>query len=414
MSLVIRIASITKKYGTNFIANIFQQCLRFIIMYMAAKQLGPKEFGIVSLLIMISSYLMNANFGAVNGLKRQIPVSYSRQGENVARDAFYSVFNFNIVSTLVVSLVVAGILLLRTDYDIFTCAVLVLLSLSVNVYFSVQTYFTATASWKDLFKLQLTCGLLLVGALVSLFFSDYLILLLAYSGAFLFASLRFFLKAPVRFSFDSQIVRDNIYIGFPIMIAGLIYFLFQTTDRLIISRYYLKEEFGFYSFAWLLAMSLNLIVSLASELILQRAASRYAGEFYNNQIFRFLLRYSLLVQAGLVILAAILITGAYYVLPVYLTDYVAALPVIRNILIAYVIQQLGLTAGNYYLIVGRQRVYNILLVIACVLNAGLLLGIIFFSRIRPSIEQMSSFYIISSVLYIIVLYIPLRKQLFSK
>lgn len=414
MSFALRIVSITKKYGSNFIANIFQQCMRFLILYFAAKQLGPKEFGVVSLLILISTYLMNANFGAVNGLKRQIPISYSKKGDAFTLEAFFSVFNFNLVSTFLISSIVACILYTRFHYDIVTCAVLVLISLSTNIYFSVQTYFTATANWSKLFRLQLTCALFLVIALFSLLFYNSTVLLLTYAASFLIASLRFLFNVEMNFKLDKQIIRENLRIGFPIMIAGLIYFLFQTTDRLIVSRNYSKEEFGFYSFAWLLAMSLNMIVNLGSELMLQRAATRYTGISGNNAVFKFLLRYSLLIQAGLIAITLVLMIGIYYLLPVYLSAYVDAIPVIRNILIAYVIQQLGLAAANYYLIVGRQRLYNILLIVACILNAGVLLGGLMFSQFLPSLEKMSSLYILSSVLYIVLLYIPLRREILHK
>jgi O-antigen/teichoic acid export membrane protein len=278
----------------------------------------------------------------------------------------------------------------------------------------VQTYFTATANWSKLFRLQLTCALFLVIALFSLLFYNSTVLLLTYAASFLIASLRFLFNVEMNFKLDKQIIRENLRIGFPIMIAGLIYFLFQTTDRLIVSRNYSKEEFGFYSFAWLLAMSLNMIVNLGSELMLQRAATRYTGISGNNAVFKFLLRYSLLIQAGLIAITLVLMIGIYYLLPVYLSAYVDAIPVIRNILIAYVIQQLGLAAANYYLIVGRQRLYNILLIVACILNAGVLLGGLMFSQFLPSLEKMSSLYILSSVLYIVLLYIPLRREILHK
>lgn len=410
--LAIRVVSLTKKYGNNFAVNMLQQGMRFLILYIAAKQLGPKEFGIISLVLLVVNYLLNANLGAINGLKRQIPLIYAGKGGDTSLSAFFSVLNFNWIATIFVSVIAAFVMNATYDLNLAACILMVLLSVSTNTYFSVQAYFTSTGNWGNLFRLQLICSLLLIVTLTSLFFSNHIILLASYTISFLLAALLFFYKNGYRFVLNKAVIKENVSIGFPIMISGFVYLIFQTTDRLIVSHYYSKEQFGFYSLAWVLVMSLNLLINLSSEMLLQRAASRYAQIPDKVDLLKYILKHAALLQAVLVIVSMLLLIVIRIAIPMYLSDYEPALPIIYNIVFAYVIQQLALGVANYYYITGQQLTYNLLLAVCCLVNAALLFGYIQQNAILPPLADISGFYILSSCIYVIILYLPLLKKYF--
>jgi O-antigen/teichoic acid export membrane protein len=213
ISPALKVVTIAKRYGGNFAANIFQQGLRFIVLYAAAKKLGPKEFGVFSMVLLVSNYLLNSGLGAVNGLKRQIPLVYSGRGEKFTLDAFFSVLNFNLCATFIFTAIASLVLINFYGFEPAAGIVLILLSLSANTYFSIQTFFTSTGNWNNLLKLQLLCGLFLSLAVLSTFFFNYIILTIAYALCFLFASLRFFVVHGYRPIFDMKVIRENVNVG---------------------------------------------------------------------------------------------------------------------------------------------------------------------------------------------------------
>jgi O-antigen/teichoic acid export membrane protein len=401
---------IASKYSLNFIANAVQQGFRFLLLYLTAKVLGPEDFATTSFILLMSSYLLNANLGSINGLKKQIPLVYLKKQDNTALHAFYSVFNFNLLSTLLLAGIVAVILNTRFNYNWAACIILVVLSFTNNIYYSVQAFLTSAGNWKNLSVLQLFCAALTVITILSLYYSSYPILLSVYAGSFLLASMVFFYRYGYRPVFLKAIIVENIGIGFPVMLSGFIYLMFQTTDRLIISHYYSNTEFGYYSLAWVIVMSLSLLVNVSSEILLQRSASRYSDKNNRNDLRRFIWKHSALLQIVLFITSAFLVLVINYGVPVYLKDYEPAIKIINNIIVAYVIQQMAIGVATYYYIIGKQFLYNVMLVFACVTNFLILFLPVIFCKALPSIEKLSWLYVCSSSLYVVLLHLPLLKK----
>jgi O-antigen/teichoic acid export membrane protein len=406
---LLQITSVAKKYGINFVANIFQQGVRFLILYVSAKILGPAQFATLSLLLLLANYLLNSNLGAINGIKRQIPLFYTKKGNDYVLGTFFSILNFNWIATAITSILVGFALYSYFDYSFMMCLLLMLIAFLGNTYFSVQTYFISTGKWQKLFKLQITCAFLLAITFLTIYTSNITVLLIAYAASFGVSSFSFFLKYGYQVKLDSSVVRENITVGFPVMLSGFIYLFFQTTDRLLVSYYYPKQEFGYYSFAWVLVLTLNLVVNLSSEIILQRGATFYSNVQDKIRLFNYLLKYSMLLQALLVIVALLLLIAVRYLVPIYFEAYKQSIPIIINLVIAYLIQQLALCAANFYYIIGKQNVYNIMLIASCVMNAGILMWPIFSNNHLPKIELISQLYVWSSCLYIILMYAPLVK-----
>lgn len=406
---ILKIISLTKRYGGNFIANILQQGLRFLILYVAAHQLGPEDFGEISLLLLVANYLLNANLGAVNGLKRQIPLVYSSRGQGFVSKAFFSILNFNWVMTLLLGSITAFVMYYKFDLGLSLSLLLVPLAFSMNSYFNIQAYYTASGNWKQLYRLQMLCAALLFLALASLMCSNKFLLIGLYILSFLLTSTSYFIQNGYTRQSDRSLIRENIVIGFPIMLSGFIYLLFQTTDRLLVSNYYDAADFGYYSFGWVLVMSLNLLVNLSSEMLLQKAATHYAAHANRVGLLRYISNYTALFMGVLAGLSLALLVLVSYAVPIYFPDYSVAIPVINNLIIAYLIQQIGMGVVNYYYIIGSQRIYNWMLVIACVVNAAILYYPFYLGQ-RPSMEYISELYIWSSGIYLVLLYLPLIKK----
>ena len=76
---------------------------------------------------------MNANLGAINGVKKQIPLFYLKRGEGFTLNAFFSILNFNWLTTIIISVAVAILVNAYYDYGLIS-SILLMLFLSVNTF----------------------------------------------------------------------------------------------------------------------------------------------------------------------------------------------------------------------------------------------------------------------------------------
>jgi hypothetical protein len=98
-----------------------------------------------------------------------------------------------------------------------------------------------------------------------------------------------------------------------------------------------------------------------------------------------------------------------YGIPVYFPEYIPSIPVINNIVIAFVIQQVAIGVANYYYIIGRQMLYNLVLSLSCIFN-GLILLMPFWNDMLPSTTHVSWLYIWSSCIYVVLMHLPLARK----
>ena len=146
--------------------------------------------------------------------------------------------------------------------------------------------------------------------------------------------------------------RKNIRVGIFVLLGNFVVDLFLTIDRLMISFFFIMEQFAIYAFALSAALIANTIVRAISEVFfpyLSGAVTRLRTQAY---------------QLGK---SAIIITGAailaiYFPLvglvEFYLPHYVNSLPMMQILLCSVGLNSLiQILHTNYYKVYGRQREY---------------------------------------------------------
>lgn len=393
------------KYSLNFLFNIFQQGLRFLVLYLAAYKLGPALFGTINIILLYNSYLLNANLGAVNGLKRQIPIKYKLLGGTDAEKASFNILLFNTVSSIFWGTVIAVLLFLYNVLNLKDSIYLVVLCVCNGAYFYVQTLVIANQYWNKLKLLQAGCSIVLLLSAIALWFLGKDVFLWVYALSFLLPAAMIILREVKIYPFDFSYIKENIKIGFPIMIAGLVFFLFQTMDRLIITKKYPKEAMGFYALATTLVSGFSMITNLASEIILQKGIVYYVQDREKENLRNYLLKITGLVATFLIPFLTISCFILNYAINKYFPPYALSMPIVLNLTIAFFFQQCCIGLGNYYYIVHSQMMYNIIIGLSTLI-CFLMLSYPYFFNLPDSIELISKRVVISSVLYAVLVNLP--------
>lgn len=404
-SLSVIIKNILNKYFLNFFFNFFQQILRFGVLYLAAYKFGPYVFGTISIILLYNGYLLNSNLGAVNGLKRQIPLKYKQISKEEINKVCYSILIFNLASTIFFTFLVCCILFTLKILTKTNCVYLLSLSICNSLYFFSQTYIIANQLWKKLQLLQLlsTFCLIITGLVLWFFNKDFFFIF--YSLSFLIPAIVILLKEINIAGFNFIYIKENVRIGFPIMIAGLVFFLFQTIDRLVIAKYYTKEVFGIYALATTLVSGFSLFTNLASEIILQKGINYILATRSNSSLRKYYLK----ITAGATISLIPILVAAYsffvIIIKGYFPLYLDTLPIILNLIIAYWFQQLCIGFGNYYYIINAQSWYNTMLLIALIISFCII-GYPYFFKMDDTINILSRRVIFGSIIYSILIIAP--------
>ena len=410
------VKKVLSKYFFNFFFNFLQQILRFIVLYLVAHKFGPIVFGTISIVILYNSYLLNANLGAVNGLKRQIPIKYSLIGGLEIKNASYSVLVFNIFSTFFFALIVSAVLFIFKILTAVNCLHLIILSSCNSFYFFSQTYVIANQLWRKLQILQFASSLFLIITTLSIWFLGKDFFFLFYSLSFFVPAIIILSKQITKATFDFSFIKENIKIGFPIMVAGLVFFLFQTTDRLVISKYYTKEIFGIYALATTLVSGFGLFTNLASEIILQKGINYILLTNSNVLLRRYLTKITVGVSISLLPILIVAYLGFKLIIENYFPLYITSLPIILNLLCAFFLQQLCIGFGNYYYIIESQLLYNVLLGLSVIISFGLI-SYPYIFNIQDTTILVSQRFAISSAIYSALIIVPVfvfSKKSFKK
>lgn len=386
------------KFFFNFLSNFIQQGLRFLVLYLAAYKLGPAVFGTISVIILYSSYLLNSNLGAINGLKRQIPIKYKLVGKDEVDAASFSVLIFNVISTFVFTSIVCIFLVTSKTLDLLDSLYLLVLSVCSSNYFFAQTYVIANQLWTKLQSLQFIASAFLSVSVVVLWFFGKSLFLISYSISFLIPAIIILSKQMKMSIFRLSFIKENLKIGFPIMIAGFIFFFFQTTDRLIVSKNYDKEIFGVYALATTLISGFGLFTNLASEIILQKGINYFVLTKSKSLLRRYLGKITIGVTISLLPILILAYLFFQFIIENYFPLYGTSLPIIKNLLCAFFLQQLCIGFGNYYYIIGAQLLYNSMLALSAIM-CFCILSYPYFFGLPDTTNFISKRFIICSALY---------------
>ncbi|MBE7532513.1 MAG: oligosaccharide flippase family protein [Chloroflexi bacterium] len=354
-------------------ATIAFQFSRLGVNLLVARWVGPDEFGIWNALNLLLLYGVIVTLGVPNGMNRDVPIYMGRQAPEIAESLIHSSFWFTLLVT-----VGGGSLLTLIS---FTSLV------EAGFQTSLRWMGLLFASWMmyQFFQLRLKCLIRFHLMSMQQFAFAILLPLLALPLAYIWhvpgyvfgqavtaVLLCVVIASTTSFrpsiTLDWAKIQPLIKVGFPIMLAGLLYSVFTTIDRWIVLKYLGVSQLGHYTLAILCVSVLSLFPAIIGQQMYPRMAFHY-GETHNIRSLK-----PLVIKQSLIATAVTLpvILATYFLLPYLvhymLPDYVIGIRPARILLVGISFIPLAGGVANFLNTVNKQMYYLIVQTTAIVVS----------------------------------------------
>ncbi|GIW67361.1 MAG: O-unit flippase [Candidatus Parcubacteria bacterium] len=234
-----------------YFSEIISKGFRLLVFIYIIKILGPKNFGIFEyLLSFVGMFFLFADFGISNIFIRD----YQQKEEKEKHINVF--FTLKIFLSLIFSILALSGYFLAKKFDGFLFySVFVLFYFLMNVEGFFETFFIALQKTekKFIFNFLMSLSLFLFVIFGLYFYKSILAVIIAYLvSVFLGIISAYFLlgqEAKVRFLFDKSLIRYYLFNGLPLVLFGLLGYIFFTTDKIILAHLRPIEEVGHYSLA---------------------------------------------------------------------------------------------------------------------------------------------------------------------
>lgn len=353
------------------------QASRFGTFIVAAKWTSPDEFGVWNALQLVILYGVVTMIGVPNGMIRQVPFLLGKGESSAAARVEDTSFWFTLLASLSVGVIVGGAGLAGIGAESYRTPMLTLSALFPA--WHMYQYFQARLRSRLRFNLVsaqqfLFAGLLPVVTLplVAVWRIPGFIAGQALTAVLLIPFV--YVKAGMRIHWPKEWtgLRDLAQIGFPIMLAGLVYSLLISVDRILVLNVLGTEALGLYTLPILCITALNLLPAVVSQQMYPRMAFRYGETQDMRALWSMAVRQS--AAAGLAVLPVLVVI--YVALPYltthFLTQYTDGVAPARVLLVGLGVVALSGGAGNLLNTVGKQVYYVAVLAVAVLLNAAVI------------------------------------------
>jgi O-antigen/teichoic acid export membrane protein len=343
----------------------------FLFNLIAAKLLGPEQMGAWQTIFLISTYGMFLSAGIINGMGRDVPYYRGKGDDKKLRETIATTLNWLLlVIAASVAVAAAGYLVLPDNLRILIVMGSALVGARLANVFST----ILIRSFRDFRLLGLqqgTMALFLLLALGPLSLAPrvgtvFWVVFLAY-GVVLLYSRKYLHIAPR----SRQTFHHLVGVGFPIYLVGLLFTLLTTVDRMIVLGFLGMEQLGLYTMATTALAVLLMVPSLVSNVMYPKIAEHYGSTGRVADLLPLLKKMIRLNLLFTVPLAAVTLVVLYfYIVPVHLNDYMAGRDAMAIIFLAALIYPLGTGVGDFFNVIGLQRVYLRNIVAGFAVNAG--------------------------------------------
>jgi O-antigen/teichoic acid export membrane protein len=252
-----------------YLSEIISKGFRLLVFIYIIRILGPKDFGILEyLLSFVGIFFLFADFG--------IPTIFIReyQQQKNKQQQINIFFTLKVILSIIFSLFALGSYFLSKKFDGFLFYfyfILFYFLMSIESFY--ENFFIAIEKTekKFLFNTLMSIALALFIFVGLIFVKNILAVILSYVlSAFLgiiFAHFLTLSETKIKFYFDNKLIKYYLYNGLPLVLFGLLGYIFFTTDKIILTHLRSIEEVGYYSVAVRILSFLFVIPSLFSTAI---------------------------------------------------------------------------------------------------------------------------------------------------
>ena len=367
---------------TAFVTGtVIYQAGRLVLSIVAARILGPEAFGDWVLVMLVVVYLNAAGLGITNGLGRQLPFLSGAGELHEARHVASVATGATVVSGLGAALLGAAITvpLMPGRWHPVTALLVAVAAALQHPFLLQQVLFRSWFAFRQAAVQLATLGVVvLVGglALVGFGLNGLLLSQVVTYVVAIGLGLRLLPETPWP-SWDWPTARGLMSIGFPIMLAGLMYGLLTTLDRWLAATFLDRASVGYYGLVGIALSGMLIIPQLLSQQFYPRMAFAHGAGHSARDLLGLARSQGLMAGAVVGGLAVCTGVGAFVVIPLALPEYSPAVVPLVIALLGMVVYAFGSGYGNLLNTIGAHR--RFLAVQTAAVGVNLVLGVSFLS-----------------------------------
>lgn len=350
-----------REFGLFAASTILYQGARFLFSLAAARALTAEDFTAWALVIALLVYAPSLLLGVSNGMSRELPILMGRGADAAARRAVDAAWASTIAA--VVAILVGAVIVAAAVPTVVSSALLVGILASGTIAFGTQQFVLRSRLRFDAASAQQALyGLLTVGAALLLVISgtaDFRTAALLYGIPLVVAITFGVAKAPPatppRLEIDE--VRRLAAVGFPIMLAGLVFSLFVTLDRWMAITLLGAQRAAPYALASLIAAAMLVVPTVVSQQTYPRMAIARGRGARPEELRAMASRQGIIAAALVTPVAIVMMAFAWLGIPAFLPAYAGAAPAVIVLGVGFVGLGYLTGYGNYLNVVGGQWRY---------------------------------------------------------
>jgi Membrane protein involved in the export of O-antigen and teichoic acid len=350
---------ISNKVFIYLITRYMTYFIQFLVSIMIAVKLGPYYFGIWGFILLLLNYFYVTNFGIANSLNILLVQSKNDQVRTK---------NYVSTSLCLIFAICFLVILLAIYYKVFGVSLFDKYSIGVFFYFvciiAILVYInnllmTIYRVRNSLFEIAFYQSIVPILTLITLFCSKDRTLLYFLIAVYIIGniiSLILFIvrgKIPSGGKFKCIYAKKIVTKGMFLFIYNFCFYLILISTRTAVSSFYSVEEFGYFTFAYLLANSILLLTDALSFIIFPKMIDKL-GSTDSAEIEKTILflrnNYISLVH-GLIYLALILFPFLFYFIP----KYSLALPALYYITLTILLYSNSFGYNAFLMAQNRER-----------------------------------------------------------
>lgn len=359
-------------FGASTVAN---QASRVGSGLAAAAILGPATWGIWFLLNLIIAYGSLTQLGALNGMNREVPAALGRGDADGAQSVRRTALGVIVAGTGAASLILLLLSALAPHLVAPRDMALMLLLLAAHqAYEYAVTTLRATTRFTQLSGLQflssLSYPLLTISGAWFLGLPGFILgQVLTY--ALLIATAREHMGVAYVARWDRRQARSLVAIGFPIMLVGLVFALFATVDRWVVTAFLGTESLGHYSLAIMSLGAVNLLPQVVSQQYYPRLAHAWAARSDTSELRRVAARVRNATLATTLPVVALLLLTLPPAVRVFLPEFAPGIPALVITAFVPLVSAPGQGYGGVLHMLNRQSWLLVAILVSATLNLGL-------------------------------------------
>lgn len=386
------------------LSTVMLQISRFAVNLVAARWLGPPNYGIWNSFVLVLTYAPVLTLGTINAMNRDVPLLAGQRNHVAVSQVTGVTFFVSAVSGILAGLAVlmVGISQGKSIWGrlIFWGSILIPAN---QIYIYLQTWLRSNMRFRAISCQQLINALIYPIIILPTTFirglEGYIwgqVLIICSINAFTIIAF----KAPLKMKFNVEIFCRLVKIGLPILTAGILYSLLITIDRWIILTYLGTEALGYYSPAIMVSSMVELLPMVIAQQIYPRMAYRF-GETGDVGALKSLI-IKQVVWSTTIVMPVLVI--AYLGLPEFverlLPNYQPGVKPACIVLWGLACLSLSGGIGNFLNTIGKQNYYLMVQFIAVILN--FLIGVLLV-RLGMGLIGVASGFSLSLFIYTIML-----------